>query len=666
MKRAFILVLIIAATGCANRSTFIEPSSRADRMLFFAEQDRMGEMHPISSTTLEDKETTRVPSPALVDIDSLIHINVRKPPGTPAQDLFRGEADALATDKASVLDLMQKLDDVIDARQNAFDAYRGGNPGDDFDKLVIDSSQMTRDFIKKFLERHPRDSDVYKAATKAVGKGGLHKLKPFLQSEIDDIQKKDELIKDRARLRSTSLVLEAFLDAPGDELTALHLKGYDNLAEGRVATRNRTGLKLSEQEREDLSRQIKATEDIARTLDSVRAKEKSLQIGVRDTLVIVAPELAKQVEEAEMIAGRLRDPQRIANMKADLQRATEMAKSQTDNLSDNMRIRLDALTATLGTVLKEEAGGLEEVLLIIANASQVEQDWDRVREAHNLEAIPDLLGRMDDLNRSINKAFIKLPGWLRDAGDISELLLSGQVAGVQGDVSEAFVSWIESSAVTETMSGAQSYYADIQKGIGVINEVGRILKIGSVDVARIAPNVPEAFHVDIEQLQDTLLDLRRVPGEDGDTILVRARLYDPGREPTEATSSFEITHYDYFARLVPSVVLVRPDEIASGADGFRFAPALGWMHHYRPRPEADSWYANFARPLQVAAGMHAIFLNFDNESGIGLGGTISFWNDRLQFGAGWNLSAQSSDEGRHYFFVGSDLIGLLQAVGIGN
>jgi len=666
MKRAFILVLIIAATGCANRSTFIEPSSRADRMLFFAEQDRMGEMHPISSTTLEDKETTRVPSPALVDIDSLIHINVRKPPGTPAQDLFRGEADALAMDKASVLDLMQKLDDVIDARQNAFDAYRGGNPGDDFDKLVIDSSQMTRDFIKKFLERHPRDSDVYKAATKAVGKGGLHKLKPFLQSEIDDIQKKDELIKDRARLRSTSLVLEAFLDAPGDELTALHLKGYDNLAEGRVATRNRTGLKLSEQEREDLSRQIKATEDIARTLDSVRAKEKSLQIGVRDTLVIVAPELAKQVEEAEMIAGRLRDPQRIANMKADLQRATEMAKSQTDNLSDDMRIRLDALPATLGTVLKEEAGGLEEVLLIIANASQVEQDWDRVREAHNLEAIPDLLGRMDDLNRSINKAFIKLPGWLRDAGDISELLLSGQVAGVQGDVSEAFVSWIESSAVTETMSGAQSYYADIQKGIGVINEVGRILKIGSVDVARIAPNVPEAFHVDIEQLQDTLLDLRRVPGEDGDTILVRARLYDPGREPIEATSSFEITHYDYFARLVPSVVLVRPDEIASGADGFRFAPALGWMHHYRPRPEADSWYANFARPLQVAAGMHAIFLNFDNESGIGLGGTISFWNDRLQFGAGWNLSAESSDEGRHYFFVGSDLIGLLQAVGIGN
>ncbi len=77
--------------------------------------------------------------------------------------------------------------------------------------------------------------------------------------------------------------------------------------------------------------------------------------------------------------------------------------------------------------------------------------------------------------------------------------------------------------------------------------------------------------------------------------------------------------------------------------------ALGWMRHYRPRPEAESWYARVARPLQVAAGLHAIFLNFDNQTGIGLGGTLSFWNDRLQFGAGWNLSANSSDDGRHYF-----------------
>jgi len=71
------------------------------------------------------------------------------------------------------------------------------------------------------------------------------------------------------------------------------------------------------------------------------------------------------------------------------------------------------------------------------------------------------------------------------------------------------------------------------------------------------------------------------------------------------------------------------------------------------------------RPLQPGFGLHAIFLNFDNDPGICLGGTLSLWNDRLQFGLGYNLSASRADEGQVYYFVGSDLIGLLQTVGVG-
>jgi hypothetical protein len=51
--------------------------------------------------------------------------------------------------------------------------------------------------------------------------------------------------------------------------------------------------------------------------------------------------------------------------------------------------------------------------------------------------------------------------------------------------------------------------------------------------------------------------------------------------------------------------------------------------------------------------------------GIGLGTTLSLWDDRLQFGAGYNLMAESNEDGQFYFFVGSDLIGLLQTIGIG-
>ena len=666
MKRIFIMLLVFAVAGCANKSIFIEPSNRADQMLFYVEQDRSGKKHPISNSILDNKETTRIPRPALVDIDSLIHINVRKPPGDSSQNIFKDEADKLAAEKASVLELMRKLEQLVEARGRAFDAYRDGNPSSDFDDIVHESAQKTREFIKEFRMRYPRGSDGYRAANRAIGAGGIGMLRPFLQGEIDEIQMQDKRIKERARSRSSKLKLEAFLDTPGGELTALHLPGYDSLAEGRVATRDRSGLKLSEQERSELSRQIKATEDIARTLDAVREKEKTLQVGVKDTLVIVAPDLARQVAVAEEVVARLRDPERITSIKADIRRAVSEAMNQTNNLSQGVRNRLEALPETLVTVLQGQAVEIEKVLQIVTSANQLKQDWKQFRNTGNLEAMPALLGQIEVLRTNLNDAARSLPKRLYEAGDLSALLVSGEIEGIESEASKVLADWLEGEFVSETMSEAQSYYADIRKGAATISEIAGILKIGSVDVASVAPDVPQAFFVDIELLQDTVLDLRRVPGNDGDTILVRAHLYDPGRRTVEASSTFELTHYDYFARLVPSVVLVRPDEIASGEDDFRFAPALGWMHHYRPRPEADSWYANVARPLQVAAGLHAIFLNFDNESGIGLGGTISFWNDRLQFGAGWNLSANSSDEGRHYFFVGSDLIGLLQTVGVGN
>jgi hypothetical protein len=68
-------------------------------------------------------------------------------------------------------------------------------------------------------------------------------------------------------------------------------------------------------------------------------------------------------------------------------------------------------------------------------------------------------------------------------------------------------------------------------------------------------------------------------------------------------------------------------------------------------------------------GIHTAFLNFDTgESSeaiqIGLGATLALWENRLQFGAGYNLMADSNDDGRYYFFVGTDLIGLLQTVGL--
>jgi hypothetical protein len=131
-----------------------------------------------------------------------------------------------------------------------------------------------------------------------------------------------------------------------------------------------------------------------------------------------------------------------------------------------------------------------------------------------------------------------------------------------------------------------------------------------------------------------------------------------------------VEKFGWFAELSPAVVLVKPDELKGGNESFSFAPTLSWMHQYAPRPEDSMWYAAFLRGFQPALGMHSAFLSFNPDGSgdaiqVGLGATVSFWKNRLQFGAGYNLMANTEDEGRYYYFVGTDLIGLLQTIGIG-
>jgi hypothetical protein len=93
------------------------------------------------------------------------------------------------------------------------------------------------------------------------------------------------------------------------------------------------------------------------------------------------------------------------------------------------------------------------------------------------------------------------------------------------------------------------------------------------------------------------------------------------------------------------------------------------MYHWAPRPESTATGAGLVRTLDPSIGIHSAFLNFNSPTSstsaqIGLGVTFALWKNRLQFGYGRNLMAKSDDEGRNYFFVGSDLIGLLQTIGI--
>jgi hypothetical protein len=220
----------------------------------------------------------------------------------------------------------------------------------------------------------------------------------------------------------------------------------------------------------------------------------------------------------------------------------------------------------------------------------------------------------------------------------------------------------------------RTYYDDIMLAVELVQDLERVAGIAKTPMA-VAIRAPNSLQVPLDRARDTFIDLNYTPRKVGDILTLRSTLYekDPNGAEIEkdtSTASFQIGRFGYYAKLSCAVVLVEPESLEGTNDGFRFAPTLSWMHHYVPRAGDTEWYAPFLRTFQPSVGIHSAFLNFDTETSdeaiqIGLGGTLAFWEDRLQLGAGYNLMADSREEGRYYFFIGTDLIGLLQSLGLG-
>jgi hypothetical protein len=169
----------------------------------------------------------------------------------------------------------------------------------------------------------------------------------------------------------------------------------------------------------------------------------------------------------------------------------------------------------------------------------------------------------------------------------------------------------------------------------------------------------------IEAAPPTRLELERTIAQIGDRITLRSTLLDAGGTPLgqPGEARFRVAQLGWHSSYHPSVVLARPFEQDAADANFRFTPGVAWLHAYTPRHDEDGFWADLMRVTEMNIGPHALLLQFDSETEveIGLGATIGLWDGVLQLGVGLNLMADDG-EGREYFYVGSSLIPLAQAV----
>jgi hypothetical protein len=161
---------------------------------------------------------------------------------------------------------------------------------------------------------------------------------------------------------------------------------------------------------------------------------------------------------------------------------------------------------------------------------------------------------------------------------------------------------------------------------------------------------------------DTELELQRASRSLNDKVVIKSML-SVSSTTYRSEATFIVKRFGWNSYLVPSAVLAKSLENVTVNDlSFKIAPSVAWITEYYPRKNETGLYNSLCRTLRLGFGLHAILLDMDpnisNEFGIGP--CLSFWEGRLLFGAGINLS----DQQRVYYYIGSNLLTLLNSLGV--
>ncbi len=656
-----------ALLGCAAKDRYREPRNALERALSFREISRDEEDIPMGRDG--QKVVTGVPTPASVDIESVIEISLDKTKlheaaglGTDAGDLrdLKERAERLRKAADAALGCMQK-------QQQLLREFR------ELDAEPADSAAV-RAFVDRLEAADRAEAEVLavitteydratadRVDTRMRNRRGLLAVSEFLQEEAVVLERRQREISDRLAAAQLSLRLSAYLDSPGREPVKVRLPGYDSLPEGHIVPVSRNGLPLTAADQKALQDAWQATVAMSSAMQRFAEGEAE----VRELLMAATPMLSKRLGEAlaavEQIVRDVKDPAFAAalervrtDMPRFLARLREAAGAAGADALEGVVEALEKLGSDqqqLAAVL-----GSEELVALVVRGKELVDRWRDVRPAQLVALGLDSIAFASDLDAA-RKKFDKQKALAK-----LEELVKQELGTVVASVRDALL------AVPADFSELQKAF---DEAVDVVGSGRRVVKAladlfaNTKSGAQPLAHTPESFEVPVEDAAGTCIDLLQVPRREGDVVRLRATVSRGGKVLHEGEAGFRVETFGWRGKLSPSVVLTRPNEIA-GEETFQFAPVLSWLHGYHARPTESDFFIDLNRLLQPALGIHAGFLNFDpaEEVEIGLGGTLSLWDGRLQFGAGCNLMAEDEDQGRYYWFVGSDLISLLQTIGL--
>lgn len=688
MKRLAPIALLLAACSGPERHRYssaeIDKLTRLERGLVFVERTERGVEHPISRLPGDTRvvpptgtAVQRVADGATVDVNSRIRMQLDDslvPPSSRGTVVSAPEVEALVSDAKALSDAITSIAEYRAAEADAVRLWRGFDlartlPGadqaytafTDARKALADKEQAILD---RMLRLWPRNSPEFEDVDAEVNgmllgvQADTAKFAARVQARLNALSAELQSFSNRTRRRAEGngerLVIEAVLipSAKDEKATNVHVENYDTLDEGTVQRIDSLGLRLTESERASLTKLTNETQLVADALERLRRGEASFEQVVTQ----LSADAFRGLDELVTDLRALRDPE--------FQRRADTLRKSVDSFVTALGARLrdfsdakkNAWSDDVRKLLADTAA-LREIANSVETLEALRNRWSSMQPAElpkliadtraalqslrdAVQRIPEIVaetrGLLDRLHDDVDAAPPELSALARDAWNGSDLKLG----------LDAWRAWFDrmqsrANALTDVLGFA---HAPVRSDL--------------VD--------PSAFSVPLSDARDASIDLRRTPRKAGDHLQVRAKLLR-GKDSSDTVEpdsvvTFELEKLGWHADLIPSVVFVEGDRVAGADDSGGFSTALSWMWSYGPRDDEDDPY--LSRSLGWGFGLHAVFLNFGPDHGaeIGLGVTTGVWDQRIQFGAGYNPMAESEADGRFYYFIGSNLIPLLQAL----
>jgi len=665
----FAAMTALLANGCASVPSYTRTTNSLDRGIRYVENPVNGNDIDMSSTP---GQGLVVPKGAEVDINSTIEISIQKDAVNMPTGAVEDEAAAKALQaKIQKLQTMvEALANVIEARTKALEAYKKT------DGIPLESLIKTPEYKDFLTARDASDKleSVFLETSRSLWRAGIFPFSEeefevkfldstyadvgkMIQAELDSTETAWKTTQDRLKQKALSLRMEAFLEKREGDPVAIHLENYDSLDQREA--KYKESFVLDKDDWATLQKQYAETVSLAKQAERVRKGEVSLGDSIKNSGIASLQRLAALGEEVAPLlkedwsatgTGIIRDISAAQVIVEDV--VKKAASVEVGSIATQLRgLKQTALSVP----------PLIEARAVLGEITALQTDWKTVTP----ENLPRLIDRTQGV---VNKARLVLSKLDKSQFNAFQIALSSTVSVLESRPDEMPREvWLNLNSELErqgTLRRIKDTYAKTLALKSFTEGVKAELSLLAVKPTLLDFRVPEAREVLWADAPDTQIDIQRTPRAIGDRLHVISTLKMDDKDYMKSHAVFSVKQFGWHSQLAPSVILAKPFNPRTDFDqDFKFAPAVVLLRRFYPRNSDNTAWGKFSRCSQMGYGLHATFLdqNPQKELEVGLGVAVSFWEDRLVAGGGVNLM----DNSRGYFYIGSNLIPILQALGYG-